>query len=293
MISAQIIKDSINPASVRLTTAIWIYPKYFHGEIMTHRALSKNASSSRAIPTTKMLDWVASEPAMPLTWPKNQSGMQAVEELSEPEQLACENEIFRMRRECMIGVRALNSWGLHKQNANRYLEPWLHMTTLISGTDWANFFALRVHKMAQPEFQRLAYLMLKGYVASEPEPLAEGQWHLPFSEHLPDDLVDIGSALRICSGRCARVSYKNQDGNYSTDDDTRIHDRLVAQVPGHWTPLEHCAMARSDNGYKCLVTGTTSNFRGWTQYRKTFPARENVMEMDYAQHLRDYEASIS
>lgn len=292
MISVQILRDSINPIGVRLTTAIWTYPKYIHGEVMTHRALSRNASSSRAIPTAKMLSWVKDEPAMPTSWPRNQAGMQASEDLSLEDAHECSLEILDLRDKACEVVESLNVIGLHKQNANRYLEPWLHMTTLVSATDWANLFALRAHRMAQPEFQRLAYLMLKSYVESQPEPLNVGQWHLPFRENLPEDMTDIIPALKVCTGRCARVSYKNQDGNYDVADDIKIHDRLIVQHPGHWSPLEHCAMARDDERYYCDTTGTMSNFRGWTQYRKTFPARENIMTLDYEGLLREYEKEM-
>lgn len=291
MISAQIIRDSMNPVGVRLTTAIWVYPKYIHGEVMTHRALSKNASSSRAIPTAKMLGWVVNDPAMPSSWPKNQAGMQAKEELDVDTALECEAIINEMKFACVKGVEELNSKGLHKQNANRYLEPWLHMTTLVSGTDWINLFALRVHKDAQPEFQRLAHKMLVAYLQSVPETLRVGEWHLPFREYTEDDL-DVQQMIKVCTGRCARVSYKNQEGEYSVSDDIKLHDRLIAQNPGHWTPTEHIAMARDDIGYQCRMTGTSSNFRGWTQYRKTFPARENITNLDLAEHLRDYEISV-
>lgn len=283
MITVNIIRDSVNPAGMRLTTAIWTYPKYIHGEVMTHRALSKNASSSRAIPTAKMLDWVRNDPAMPLTYPKNQAGMQAAVDLSPGKADACRTEIFDLRDLAVRSVDRLTEYGLHKQNANRYLEPWLHMTTLISGTDWNNLFALRVHKDAQPEFQRLAYLMLRDYIASEPEELKEGEWHLPFREQVPPGLDD-ETLIKVCMGRCARVSYKNQDGVYSTADDIKLHDRLVAQHPGHWTPAEHIAQARNDRAY------SNSNFRGWTQYRKMFP-NENIRDLDLVAHLRAYEIS--
>ena len=81
MIKAKVICDSISPSGVRLTTLELQYHRFVHSEMMTHRMLSRNASSSRAIPVEKMLKQVAENPAMPIHWGKNQAGMQAREEL--------------------------------------------------------------------------------------------------------------------------------------------------------------------------------------------------------------------
>ncbi len=49
---------------------------------------SRNSASSRAIPTSKLIQRVENEPAMPVEWGKNKKGMSAEEELDEAEQLA-------------------------------------------------------------------------------------------------------------------------------------------------------------------------------------------------------------
>lgn len=284
MIEANIICDSVNPAGIRLTTFICKYPRFIHSELMTHRQLSRNASSSRAIPISKSLQAVIQDPAMPVSWPKNQPGMQASEILDKESYRECMGEILCARDDAVTRVKNLMTNGLHKQIANRYLEPWAHMTTLISGTDWANFYALRVHKDAQPEFQELAYKMLKAYVQNVPRSLNIGSWHIPFQDHMPEDLI-LAKKVKIAVGRCARVSYKNQDGEYNVADDLKLYDRLVSARPGHWSAFEHVAEARNDSEY-------SGNFRGWRQYRKMFES-ENTDTLDFKQHLRDYELSKS
>jgi thymidylate synthase ThyX len=82
MIKSEIICDSLNPVGDRLTTFIFEYPRFVHAEFMTHRVFSRNAASSRAIPIEKMIEQVKINPAMPVWWGKNQSGMQAKEELN-------------------------------------------------------------------------------------------------------------------------------------------------------------------------------------------------------------------
>lgn len=54
----KIIEDSIFNGS-RLTTFQLKYPRFIHSEFMTHRVFSRNASSSRAIPVSKMIAYVS------------------------------------------------------------------------------------------------------------------------------------------------------------------------------------------------------------------------------------------
>ena len=67
---AKVITDSISEQGIRLTTMQLRYPKFIHGEFMTHRVFSRNASSSRAIPTAKLIEEVRSDVlrAVPVFW---------------------------------------------------------------------------------------------------------------------------------------------------------------------------------------------------------------------------------
>ena len=52
------------------------YPRLILAELNTHRQLSKNSSSSRAIPVPKIIEMVRESPAMPVRFGANQPGMQ-------------------------------------------------------------------------------------------------------------------------------------------------------------------------------------------------------------------------
>jgi thymidylate synthase ThyX len=302
MITARILLDSIAPNGKRLTTWVLTYPRFIHAEFMTHRVFSRNASSSRAIPVKKMLDDVKNNPAVPVYWGKNQSGMQAAEELDDttsitlweangpyPEpytttaRAAAQREWLKARNSAIFHVEKMVELGLHKQIANRLLEPWMHITVLATTTEHENFFSLRAHKDAQPEFQQLAYIMLDEYQKSVPNKLEVGQWHIPFGDKFEEvRLVSLNNSnydvespdwhkgmtelrLKIATARCARVSYLNFDGKDDYSADVALADRLASS--GHWSPFEHCAQA--------METATVSgNFIGWKQYRKFF-SQEN------------------
>ena len=268
----KILLDSVNPVGVRLTTFECEYPRFIHSEIMTHRMLSKNAASSRAIPIQKNIDKVRDNPVIPFEYGKNQKGMQAREKLSQLDTQAAIDTIVSISRMAIAGAERLAELGLHKQVVNRYLEPFLPITTIISGTDWANFFALRAHPDAQPEFRALAYKMLSLYKQSTPQRLKEGGWHLPLLFEEDQDL-SLEVKKQISVGRVARVSHLTHDGKRDISQDIRLHNDLSSANPGHWSPFEHIAQACNDKEYR-------SNFRGFKQYRKFFQ-NENVVDCDY------------
>jgi hypothetical protein len=277
MIQVDIVADSVAPSKVRLTTFVLTYPRFIHSEFMTHRMFSRNASSSRAIPVKKQISMVLKNPAMPIAFAANKKGMQAGEAFGPMKQLLCR---IVWRSACYAAVffaTLMDKLNIHKQYANRILEPFSHITVVCSATDFANFFALRCHKDAQPEIQKLADMMYEWYDKSEPKELREGEWHLPFVDELEIAMEHIeprqgpwGIPIKKSVARCARVSYLTHDGNKPLlKDDLNLYNRLVLAEPIHASPSEHQAMAVSDPEFR------SGNFRGWKQYRKTL-LNENV-----------------
>jgi thymidylate synthase ThyX len=258
MITAEIIKDSLNTHSGnRITTFILTYPRFIHSELMTHRTFSRNAASSRAIPVEKMMDAIWDNPAVPVEWGTTQKGMQAGPPLA-PELETLAKELWWDGLANTMGiVKELLRLGLHKQIANRLLEPWAHMTTLVTATEYGNFFRLRAHPDAQPEFQELAFTMLDLYLQHEPIRMEPGEYHIPFD---PGEEVDLRSRLAVATARAARISYTTHDGDHSVESDVKLHDRLLAS--GHMSPFEHAAQAHSSP-----FARQWANFRGWVPYR--------------------------
>lgn len=257
MIKAKIIADSLNSyTGDRLTSWVLTYPRFIHSEIMTHRVFSRNAASSRAIPSSKLIQMIEEDPAIPVYWGEDQKGMQAKRSLDNSKEIEALKLWVKARDEAISIAKQLQELGLHKQIANRILEPWMHMTVILSGTEYENFFALRAHKDAQPEFQMLAYLMLEKYNSNEPKRLKSGEWHIPFGDNLDSSISD-DLKIEIATARCARVSYVNFEGKDDYEADFKLHDRLLKA--GHYSPFEHCA--RADE------THSSGNFKGFIQYR--------------------------
>lgn len=263
MFSAKILKDSISDYGVRLTTMEVTFPRIVLAEFNTHRVLSRNSASSRAIPVEKIIKRVNEDCFITNFWGKNQKGMQADAELSISEQEEACVIWARARDNAVISAKELIGVGVHKQIANRLLEPFMWQTVIVSATEWDNFFNLRRHKDAQPEIRHIALMMKELYIDSEPLILKENDWHLPLIDNDLDELKELftqDEIIKICVGRCARVSYLTHDGIRDPKADIELADRLL--VSGHMSPFEHAAKPMPSNKF-------CGNFRGWIQYRKT------------------------
>ncbi len=266
-IDAKVVLDSIAPNQARLTTLEVTMPRFLLSQLNTHRQFSRNAASSRAIPTQKMLERIRQHPFVPEEWGTNQKGMQAGPSLSGESAeeargawLACRDDVIR-------SVERLHELGVHKQLANRLLEPFMWATVIVSSTEWANFFNLRCHEDAQPELQKVARMMADAMAGSSPQPVAVGQWHLPYIQD--DERTELPLEVQqACSvARCARVSYLTHDGKRDIAKDRELYDRLLGGSGfGHWSPFEHVATPRPAEA----PDSREGNFRGWIQYRKLF-----------------------
>lgn len=265
MIQAKILKDSITDGGNRLTTWELAYPRFIHAEFMTHRALSKNAASSRAIPASKLREMVSTNPAVPIHWGARQAGMQADTEIADTR--AAELWWTRSIQRLIELHKEGEDLGLHKQVVNRMIEPGMHITVIASGTDWPNFFHLRNHEDAEPNFRRLAELMWEEYHNHMPTYVAPGGWHLPLLDDEEAIRLSEDDRRKVSVGRCARVSYLTHDGKRDFAKDIELHDKLLGTIdsggPGHLSPFEHIARAEG----KGIRHG---NFEGWKQYRKFF-----------------------
>lgn len=277
-IAAKIIEDSISEQGKRITTFQLMYPRFIHAEFMTHRVFSRNASSSRAIPVKKMLDMVCRDPAMPIHWGKNQPGMQAKEELLPGDKYLAEVLWREAAQKAASVAERMMELGLHKQVANRILEPFQHINVVMTTTHIDNWFELRAHPDAQPEIYELAIRMQEDMSQSVPTVLRPGEWHLPYvlQEEKNDGFFkanpDNAELLRkISASRCCRVSYLKHDGAVaSINEDLDLCDKLIGSRPLHASPFEHQAtpdyMFEGQDKWK--YPELHGNFEGWIQYRK-------------------------
>lgn len=294
--SVRILADSI-AFGVRLISFELTIPRFALAELNTHRVLSKNSASTRAIPVPRRIEQVLSNPFIPEVFGKNRPGMQSTELLEEAAQYRSRDAWLWGRDRAVELARRLEADEVHKQYAGRPLELWAWHTVVVTGTERENLFALRCHPAAQPEMQISIRMVRDAVRASTPRELQVGEWHLPYLNQSEASttmqLGHIGPLIKASVARCAAVSYERQDAERTIIQLTERHDSLL--TGGHMSPFEHQArvveparvcgecwypppfgptykrVEGTDNDWK--IDGYfCGNFRApWLQYRKTLP----------------------
>lgn len=284
MYAAEILADSVTEAGHRLTTFQITFPRIVLAEFNTHRVFSRNSASSRAIPVPKRIEAILESPFVPAAFGSAKRGMQAGADLDERDQEDCRKVWLSARDSMVEHARQLVQIGVHKQWANRLLEPFAWHTVIVTATEWANYWALRVSEMAQPEIFTVSEKMKELFDASEPALMGPREWHLPLvglrygdsfpgygddsSEvDLPFDEWDWAQLVKLSVARCARVSYLTHDGVRDPSADQTLYGRLTTN--GHMSPTEHAARPMTPVE-RCLGEWC-GNFRGWVQHRKELP----------------------
>ena len=305
-IEATVLEYSQHPQipGLKICTFELVYPYIVHAELMTHRVLSRNAASFRAVPTKTFLAEVMKAPYMPIHWGKNQKGMQADEELDAPVTLrydyydmekdqqktdlrtmSKEAAWLSARDEAVRHAEAFGDAGYHKQVVNRLLAPFVHMRTVVTSTCWANFDGLRRHKDAEPIIKILADRMFEAREAATPRVLQQGEWHLPYVTQDERDTHSLEVLKKISAERCARVSYKLRDNSGRPyDPDFSLYKQLVESFPIHASPIEHQATPDLYSNIENLYgrdpwqnSKLHGNFVGFIQNRKTI-AGEAILD---------------
>lgn len=261
------------------------YPRLIHSELMTHRLFSRNAASSRAIPVQKMIEMVRENPAMPVRFGKNQPGMQdsgdkfVVEIPYAGGFIGIEDAWNHASEAASDYAEMISNAGYHKQIANRLLEPFQYIKTVVTFTgNGSNFYGLRDHPDADPTICELAQVMKEARDEAKVHVLGVGDWHLPYYENgVFRKGIDKGleQAKRISASCCAQVSFRKLDNSSEKAD--KVFERLVESKPVHASPTEHQATPlKAGVGFRSkYVTHIdrdgnpwSGNFRNWGQFRQ-------------------------
>lgn len=263
MISATVLADSITTSGHRLTTLQVVFPRFILAEFNTHRVFSRNSASSRAIPVSKIIAGVEENPFIPQWFPINRPGMSADEFIGpEHDDYGYAVSAWLTSRDAAVrSVKKLQKLDVHKQIANRLLEPFMWHTVIVSSTQWSNFFELRCNPAAQPEMQDTAHAMRDAMQQSTPKTVTWNGWHLPLIGFAGDEELSLTHKVFVSAARCARVSYLTHDGQRDVQADIDLAERLMSS--GHWSPWEHPATPTANQ----IGHDAWNNFRGWGQAR--------------------------
>lgn len=264
----KVLADSISPTGKRLITLELTYWRAIHAEVLKHRLLASNSRSSRARPITSMIDEARNNTWGPNHWTLNQPGMVGKEITDEYTKSLYRNmwmsyaEDICKKIENQINMsKYLQGPQLHKQVFNRLLEPYTSISQVISGTEWKNFFNLRISEFAEPNMRDLAVAIQEAMNKSNPIELSYGEYHLPYISDEDRSNYSIDDLKLISTARCARVSYapfNNEKANPSKD--LALAKSLLTNH--HMSAFEHIATPVGKHKY------IDNPFIGWNQYRQ-------------------------
>jgi hypothetical protein len=304
-ISATILADSVAPSSKRLTTFEVEFPRIVLAEMNTHRQLSRNYASSRAIPFQKMISQLT---ARPVRFGEANAGMQdkgvdsnVVIHSGNGQYISPEIAWESAKKDAVTWMERFYESGYHKQVYNRLTEPFQMIKGVISSTEYDNFFWLRCDEAADPTIAEIAKCMKIAYDSSKPQELSYGEYHLPYiackrssagellylveGDNGNEQEVATADAIKVSAARCAAVSYRNVD--YTLDKSKQVYDRLVGSEKKHSSALEHQATPMPFTECRSFEQGSklfwpsgvshmdsdgelwSGNFKGWIQHRKT------------------------
>lgn len=275
-IDAKVIADSINPdTGKRITTLAIKIPRIILSEHNTHRSLSRNFSSSRAIPAKKLRKEAWEHPFVPIYWGANKSGMSADQQLTGFNLSMAKFSWKLAGKFAVMFHKMMELVGVHKQTCNRIIEPWMSVVGTITSTEWDNFLRLRYDRNAQPEIIVLAKKIHDAIKASEPT-VPENGIHLPFIDEEERRTFPIDQLIKISVARCCRTSYANCLGKKSQpEEDIKLYHRLLGN--GHFSPFEHIALIPNHGRVaKELQYDLQRNFRGWYQLRAFIQPESNT-----------------
>jgi thymidylate synthase ThyX len=247
--SAKILCDS-SIDGVRVTTFEVVFPRIVLPQLGTHRSYSKNSASSRAIPNKRIMEMVV---FVPDEFPENGPGMQPKGNLRGARKFFARLTWLLALHTAKFYSLLLRLQGVHKEIANRLVEPFMYVKVLITTSEagLANFFELRCHPDAQEQITELANCMREAYEQSIP---VGRELHLPFIKeseypsfllYRKENIPKIMDLLHISVARCARVSYNRHDGKRaSLEEDLKLFQDLVIQRPLHASPSESQVMSQ-------------------------------------------------
>ena len=293
----KVLAATYNPVSdTKMISFLVDFPTVLLAELRTHRIITQgslyehmeldnfnmSANSARAIPQNKYLEKILNNPFVPI-WTKQQKGMSGellkssefkivneywfnnLDELGE--NTTFESEYVPLKelgwQTLLDNYNNLIKEGIHKQNANRLLAPFAYTTCILTGTEWENFFSLRISENAQPEFMIIATMLKELYDNVD---WKENKYHIPFQEDIenlyceylnteamPDENEYYNTMMLISASMCAKLSYNTQDNIDTLEKHLERANMLIEHK--HSEPFSHQAVAMDEDDYFRFVKG--------------------------------------
>lgn len=228
-------------------------PLFIWTEILTHKRFARNASSARAMSTSRYVDMGHYTPE---TFYSQGKGMQSSNTPIKYQKIA--RALWGMGwHTSTLFAALLDKLGVAKEQRNRLVNPTKFVTGLVTGTEdaWKEFLKLRNHHAADKAMQFTAQV-ISSKIAMLNNQCAAHTWrysdeHIPYCDYT---LKSNQERIKVAAARIARVSY-NRPPNGKND--FELADSLLKER--HYSPFEHIAFYVRDPGLSAIFSKPTDS----------------------------------
>lgn len=279
-IKVEIVEHSFNQEHEIITFSLR-YPYFIHQELLTHRMLSRTYVHSRIADVSDKMSSILHQPFIPEIEKENKKMIYGGEMSGMKKRMA--ELVWRFGGlTTVINAKILRALGVHRSLINRILEPYSTIETIVTATDWSNFFNTRLAKDTEPHFRYMAQLMdfeIKNSRSSKVDGNHNSKIHAPFSYIPSMNMVEeIREECKINSHSNAiekcriitsvvsvmyperrnvylELSESEMDEHFKTD--YLLYNSLIEKQ--YWCPFEHAAVPNSEE----YLDKYFGNLRGW------------------------------
>ncbi len=264
--AARIVADSVSSVTGdRLTSMEVSIPRTLLPYLLNEASVSRSFTDVLDQPVADNMRSLADEPAVPIYWPAHTILAQPAHPLRTPKAHTARQTWLRARDEAVACAETLTEVGVHHTITNRLLEPFLVQRVLLSSTEWRGLLKLR-HKqlgtdpLVQAELTEVIDLMRRLLDKNVPEPLALGQWHLPYLRGFELKTLPAKQAIEVSVARCHTGLNPEQD-LFNIEADLDVFRALRYASQPVLTPMGHVCTPAAQSEHPLGV------LRGWHQYR--------------------------
>jgi len=223
--SATRLADSITPNGVRLTTYLIIYPRYLLNFFSSLKSFYVSSLNLDKIPTKQILTDIIQNPFTPQEWKQDSSNMKKriLIEKSKKRQFCIDNWQAAKIAAIKNATVAEEFNSIHRQVANRMIEPYMWDISIITGINFPELFKLTIDPSIDVHLTELLTKMFIEYKYN-PRLLKPGEWHIPFKDNI--DITEINT-LNLIQKAMASLMHKSICKDVLKISTAMIYDTLL------------------------------------------------------------------
>jgi len=275
-IDARIIAHTRFSRRSSLVTAVILLPRCLLAEANTHRLPSRNAGSTRAIPTNDMIAAMRARTYVPWHWKANKKGMSGGEYLPDSVVAECVERWCADAEHAVESARFFAARNVIKGIRNRPLDLFSYVEWLVTFRveTLPHFFNLRNDSGTEDQLRDIVDNFERVFNESAP---TESDVHAPFVSDAEKAAHPLREVLLVSTARNRRVSVMRLEDKTrpSWNEDVDKATEMMSTRPLHASPYEHPCYVPRGRWRTRFAAGNLAMPDEWlcdfVQFRKAIP----------------------